>query len=105
MNKATYNLLRKCQKYGLKRVCVGVAHPLVPESMTFPWNPDGSVFGIDTPKGLSKDDDGWPAIWRVVEDLGISWGAGNSNQHQARMDGLQLGAYLYRNKKWKKIYG
>lgn len=102
MNEATRKLLKKCQEYGLKRVCIGVRHKIVPESMGFPFSPVTSIFGIVAPKADS-DVEGSPAIWRVVDELGISTGAGNTNQHTADLSGIEMGAYRFYGGQWKKL--
>lgn len=102
MNRLTYRFLMRCKKYGLKRVCIGVSHPIVPESVNFTFGPHNSVFGIKSPKGDSNYDD-WPAIWQVVRDLKIVSGCGNHNQHNAHMEGLERGAYRLYNGVWRKV--
>ncbi len=106
MTKQTEQFLAKCLELGLKRVCIGVANPIVPESMTFTFGPYNAVFGLKRKNAQTHDYNGWPAIWAVVNQLGIGGGCGNSNQHQVSpvaMAQLDLGAYVRQNGKWKRL--
>lgn len=106
MNKLTKKFLNACDEVGLKRVVIGVAHPLVPESQTFVFGPQYSVFGLKRKGSQTHDFDGWPAIWAAVSRAGISGGAGNSNQHQIEpkfMAELEKGAYQRINGEWRKV--
>ena len=35
---------------------------------------------------LPDGEDGWPAIWSILEKLAIGYGCGNGHQHQAKID-------------------
>jgi|ERR1035437_1314805 hypothetical protein len=104
MNRLTYRFLSKCKKYGLKRVCIYVSHPIVPESMDFCFGPQDSVFGIKSLIDNSNDQFGWPAIWTVAKEMEMNNGCGNGNQYQiGRGSGLEAGAYRCWGGKWKKL--
>lgn len=95
--KETSKFLALCGKHEIKAVCIGVANPIVKESVTFPFGASGSVFA----EGRCKND--WPVIWKVVEEAGISQGCGNTSQHGADISRLIEGAYQLKNGKWKMI--
>lgn len=96
----TNKFLSRCSAHKIKLVSIGVETDLIEASSTYPWGCSGSVFA----EGRTKD--GWPAIWSVVSELGISGGAGNSDQHQINRDAqsrLIDGVYEFKDKKWHKI--
>lgn len=98
LNEITEQLLDCCKKYRIKKVCIGVSHESVQESVTFTFGPKYSIFTNEARHGS------WPAIWRVCEELQIGWGAGNTNQHQLKSDcGLRIGCYHYENDSWVKV--
>ena len=39
-------------------------------------------------EGKGKDD--WPLVWEIARELGISWGCGNHNKHQIKLDQLVI---------------
>lgn len=95
----TEKFLSCCEKHGIDLVSIGVRTDKIQYCETFPFECDGSVFA-------EGEDGGWPAIWSVVNEMKISSGAGNSNQHQisykARME-LVDGVYKLKNGVWEKI--
>ena len=95
----TKKFLDCCEKHGIDLVSIGVRTDKIQNCGTFPFGCDGSVFA-------EGRDGKWPAIWSVVEEMKISGGAGNSNQHQisykARME-LVDGVYKLKNGVWEKI--
>lgn len=96
----TMAFLKKCGKHKLTRVAINVADKSVPESVSFPFGPQGSVFA----QGQTKD--GWPAIWRATEEAGISGGCGNHNQHSITHEAqakLIDGVYELKDGKWRKV--
>lgn len=106
MNKQTQDFLDICLKYGLKKVLIGMIHPIIPESNNWPLDPRCSVFGLKREGSSNHNHDGWPAIWRATEEAKIGDGCGNSNQYQiskAAQEVLERGAYQRINGKWKKI--
>ena len=97
--KFTAQFLNSCKEYGIKAVCIGVSHSIVPTSENFTFGTYGSVFAEERwPK-----DGGCPAIWRVCETMKIASGCGNTSQHQADLSNLLEGAYEYKSGKWQKI--
>jgi hypothetical protein len=106
MNKQTVFFLSKCLEVGLKRVCICVSNPIVPESMTFIFGSEDSVFGLKRKGSTTHNYNGWPAIWAAVSLAGIGAGTGNSNQHQispGAVYALDRGTYFRKNGKWVKI--
>lgn len=93
----TEKFLETCRKEGLKKIAIGVSHKSLPQSVSFPFGPDGSVFSDSKTSKFDR-----PAIWEVVGQLGISGGCGNGDQHQLTREGqAQLidGAYHLKNGK------
>ena len=94
----TLRFLKQCSKHKVKLVSIGTRTDLIESSKTFPFGCSGSVFAE------GRDSFDWPVIWRIVEELGISGGAGNSGQHQVNCDAkLVDGVYKFENKTWHKI--
>jgi hypothetical protein len=87
MNTETQKFLDVCTKYGIKRVAIRVRDNRIPGSKTYPFDPSESVFATGKHKG-------WPAIWRVCDDMGYR-GCGNHQQHDIPYDvNLEDGIYL-----------
>ncbi len=106
MNIQTKLFLDKCLKVGLKRVCICVSNKIIPESISFPFGPRDSVFGLKRKNAKTHDYNGWPAIWAAVEMANIGGGCGNSNQHQINKGAqyaLDAGAYIRKNGKWVRL--
>jgi hypothetical protein len=98
----TEKFLDACREEGLKKIAIGVSHDSIPESVSFPFGPDNSVFSNRKNSKLS----GSPAIWEVVRKLGISGGCGNGDQHQLTIEGkarLIDGVYHLKDGSWKKV--
>ena len=94
----TLRFLTQCSKHHIKLVSIGKRTNLIESAETYPFDCRGSVFA----DGKSKD--GWPVIWSVVEELGISGGAGNSGQHQIKSSAKLIdGVYEFKDKKWRKV--
>ena len=96
----TDKFLKRCSAHKIKAVCINERNPIVEESITYPFGEKGSVFA----NGRTKDD--FPAIWSVVEEMNISGGCGNTNQHQINELGMSKlidGVYEYKDGKWNKI--
>ena len=94
----TLRFLKCCSKHNIKMVSIGKRTDLIESAKGFPFGCENSVFadGIDC--------DGWPAIWVVVNEMGISGGAGNTGQHQISCDAKLIdGVYEFKDKKWRKI--
>ena len=96
----TKKFLKRCSAHKIKLVSVGIRTDLIEGCKDYPWGCEGSVFAEETAR------DGFPAIWSVVEELDISGGAGNRNQHQINIcaqSKLIDGIYEFKDKKWHKI--
>lgn len=96
----TRKFLTQCSKHKIKLVSIGVRTDLIEGCKKYPWGCEGSVFA----EGRAKD--GFPTIWSVVEELDISGGAGNLDQHQISQDAQSIlidGVYEFKDKKWHKI--
>lgn len=94
----TLRFLKQCSKHHIKLVSIGTRTELIDSSKNFPFGCSGSVFA----EGIDRD--GWPVIWSVVEEMGISGGAGNGGQHQVTCDAKLIdGVYEFKDKKWRKI--
>ena len=94
----TVRFLKCCSKHHIKLVSIGTKTDLIEGSKSFPFGCNGSVFA----DGRGRDR--WPAIWSVVEEMGISGGAGNSGQHKVNCDAKLIdGVYEFKDKKWRKI--
>lgn len=94
----TCKFLGECKTQGITKVSIGVKSKRVPASFDFPFSQSTSIFQF-VPKGVKQD---WPLIWGVCEKMGVSEGAGNSDQHQANMSSLVDGVYELRKGKWIK---
>lgn len=89
--------LDECKNNGIKLVSIGKYDEEIKSTKNWPFYTPCSVFADKRTK------DGWPSIWRVVENLGISGGCGNSGQHQISSESyarLVDGVYLYKDGKW-----
>lgn len=94
----TLRFLKCCRKHNIKLVSIGTRTELIESSKTYPFDCCGSVFA----DGRSRD--GWPTIWGIVNEMGISGGCGNSGQHQVSCDAKLIdGVYEFKDKKWRKI--
>lgn len=94
----TVRFLKCCRKHHIKLVSIGTKTDLIEGSKSFPFGCGGSVFADE------RERDGYPAIWRVVQEMGISGGAGNRGQHQVNCSAeLVDGVYELKDKKWRKI--
>lgn len=94
----TLRFLKCCSKHHIKLVSIGKKTELIESSKTYPFGCGGSVFADD------RSRDGWPTIWAIVEEMGVSCGCGNSGQHQVSCDAKLIdGVYEFKDKKWRKI--
>ena len=94
----TLRFLKCCSKHNIKMVSIGKRTDLIESAKGFPFGCGNSVFAD------GRDRDGWPTIWGVVEEMGISGGAGNTGQHQVTCDAKLIdGVYEFKGKKWRKI--
>lgn len=96
--KFTASFLSECGKSGISKVAIQRAHKSIPKSASFVFGVNNSVFTND-----QHDENGWPAIWGVVERIGIGMGCGNSNQHQIDARRLVDGVYHLKDGAWNKI--
>ena len=94
----TLRFLKCCSKHHIKIVSIGKRTDIIESTKNYPFGCGGSVFA----DGRTRY--GWPAIWAVVEEMGISGGAGNTGQHQVICDAKLIdGVYEFKDKKWRKI--
>lgn len=96
----TRKFLARCSAHKIKVVSIATRTKLIKECSGFPFSVEYSVFA----EGESTD--GFPKIWSVVDELDISGGCGNYNQHQVSgkaMSKLINGVYEFKDKKWNKI--
>lgn len=94
----TLSFLKCCSKHNIKMVSIGKRTDLIESAKSFPFGCEGSVFAD------GRDRDGRPTIWGVVNEMGISGGAGNTGQHQVSCDAKLIdGVYEFKDKKWRKI--
>ena len=94
----TLQFLKCCSKRHIKLVSIGKRTNLIESTKSYPFGCGGSVFAD------GRDRNGRPAIWGIVEEMGISGGAGNTGQHQVSCDAKLIdGVYEFKDKKWRKI--
>ena len=94
----TLRFLKCCSKHHIKLVSIGKRTNLIESTKSYPFGFGGSVFAD------GRDRNGRPAIWGIVEEMGISGGAGNTGQHQVNCDAKLIdGVYEFKGKKWRKI--
>jgi hypothetical protein len=92
----TQTFLNACGEAGIEAVSVAVKNKAVKASVSWPFGVQGNVFAIGR-------KDGWPAIWGVVEKLGISRGCGNTDQMQIDTSNLIDGTYVLKEGFWLKM--
>lgn len=93
----TEKFLDLCKKKKITRVAIGKKDEELKDCKPWPFGYQGSVFA-DGRCGS------WPAIWSVVEELGISGGCGNCGEHSINGNALLIdGIYEYKEDKWNKI--
>ena len=94
----TLRFLKCCSKHHIKLVSIGKRTDLIESTKSYPFGCGGSVFAD------GRGHHGWPTIWEIVEEMGISGGAGNAGQHQITCDAKLIdGVYEFKDKKWRKI--
>ena len=94
----TLRFLKCCSKHKIKMVSIGKRTDLIESAKGFPLGCGDSVFSD------GRDSAGWPTIWGVVNEMGISGGAGNTGQHQISCGAKLIdGVYEFKDKKWRKI--
>lgn len=82
----------------INMVSIGRKTELIESAKSYPFGCCDSVFAD------GRGRDGWPTIWGVVNEMGISGGAGNTGQHQVTCDAKLIdGVYEFKDKKWRKI--
>ena len=95
----TAKFLDECLQRGIKKVSVGKRHKSIPASIDWPFGEQGSVFQMSDVR-----ENGFPAIWGVCNKLGISGGAGNTDQHQIKSDtNIVDGVYHFKSGSWLKV--
>lgn len=94
-------LIEACDKAGYKAIAISCHDPEV--TISERWHNHHKVEFIagepDKKHALKGRIDGWPAIWRIVEKMGGSAGAGNSHQKQLKHD------HSYTKCSYRKIEG
>lgn len=94
----TLRFLKCCSKHHINLVSIGKRTNIIESAKNFPFGCGNSVFAD------GRDRDGWPTIWGVVSEMGVSGGAGNTGQHQISCDAKLIdGVYELKDKKWRKI--
>lgn len=94
----TLRFLECCSKHHINLVSIGKRTNIIESAKNFPFGCGNSVFAD------GRDRDGWPTIWGVVSEMGVSGGAGNTGQHQISCDAKLIdGVYELKDKKWRKI--
>jgi len=88
MNQTTKEFLLRCKQVGYIKIGINTS--------TTEYN--YSFYGIFSYVCALDDTqpqiDDWPAIWAIVEELGITNGAGNGHSYQIRKNsGLETGIY------------
>lgn len=91
-------ILKECKKAGYKLVSIDKKYDEIESSKRYIFSPIGSIFA--EPKRKSN---GWPAIWDIVEKLGICTGAGNGEQHQHNIKDIEPQVWELINNKWRRI--
>lgn len=71
----TIEFLKCCEENGIKKVGIQKGANDLKGSIDFPFGNEYSVYA-------DERLDGWPAVWKVCDDMKISGGCGNSGQHQ-----------------------
>ena len=100
--------LDECKERDIAKVAIGRKSKSVPATQSWPFGFSGQVFQF-VPEAAPKDKDGdskATRIWRVVDEMGIGGGCGNSNQHALSDEGnnkLIDGVYEFKHGKWIKI--
>lgn len=97
----TKSFLDCCEKHGISAVAIQASSPKVPRSIEFPFGTYGNVFA-------SEYEDGKPAIWAVVHEMGVSGTCGNTGQHQLSRYGMAKlvdGVYTVKDGVWKREDG
>lgn len=95
----TQDFLECCKKHDIDLVAINCNDDRLKDNH-YSFAPYESVFAD------GDDNEGWPLIWSVVEDFGISGGCGNSGQHAITEDAsvkLIDGVYELKNGQWRKI--
>lgn len=96
----TENFLEVCKKYGIDLVAINTITDEIESAKDWPFSAYPNVFADH------KDEDGFPLIWQVIEDLKISEGCGNNGQHQIKQSAAAKmvdGVYRLKDGKWFRI--
>ncbi|KQW07628.1 hypothetical protein ASC66_01115 [Leifsonia sp. Root4] len=93
----TESLLGIAQSLGVNVVSIGMIHEAVANE-GWDYRGRGSIFTHPNARV-----DGWPAAWRIAEQAGVGYGAGNTGQHQADLSSLIDGVYECRGGRWMRI--
>lgn len=99
----TLKLLEFCTSYyeyvGIRTLTPGRKK----EQWGMSWSVYGDPFDVKAPQEDNKSGrhNGWPAIWRAVEIVGLPGSCGNSHQYQIN-DALTTGLYKNKNGIWFK---
>lgn len=93
----TAHVLAAAEANGVDRIGINTIDKTVHETGNFPFAARGSLFA----KG--RHENGWPVVWKVASDAGISGGAGNTDQHQIQSVALVDGIYELRDGEWRMV--
>lgn len=93
----TAKFLSICNKHGVKCVSIGTPTDRIESAKNWSHGHSKNIFADDRGK------DGWPAIWRIVEEAGIGGGCGNAGQHSANCTRLVDGVYELKNGTWRQV--
>ena len=92
-------LIDLCDKVGYIAIAVCMEDACVKESMRFGFGVENSVF---TEPGKTYKQK-YPAIWGIIDDMGIAAGAGNTQQKQL-LNGHNLTKACYKKEKNEWYY-
>lgn len=93
----TAQVLAVAQAHGVDRIGINRCDKTVHETGNWPFAENGNLFA----KGRQN---GWPVVWQVAEDAGISAGCGNGDQHQISMSARLIdGIYELRDGRWLRV--
>ena len=93
-------LLDLCAQHGYDAVAIGMKHKVVPQSVSFVFGPQGSIFA--KPRGrCNARIGGWPAIWAITEQIGLKSSCGNN--HQRQIENIHFHPQVWQLKKGKLV--
>lgn len=94
--ETTKTFLNLCLENNIMEVAIGVNSDKMERCKDWPFNHNNSVFTNEV-----RNDLGYPAIWKVVGDMNIGAGCGNSMQYSIDSEvEIMPGYYEYRDGQW-----